>query len=161
MTLPKILQRGASAAMAGLGLSTLALTTWFWAASPARAETIRFKADLTGAGEFPPSDSKGTGHCDATLEADSNVLNWQCTYSGVSGPLIGAHFDGPVSYRGATSDGQAPIQVGTAGELTSPLKGTAKIDANQAHDLRQGLWYFDLHTKKFPAGEIRGPVVKQ
>ena len=95
-------------------LLPLAMTVWVCAASPVRADTIRFKADLTGGSEAPPNDSKGEGRCDATLETNSNVLSWACTYSGVSGPLTGAHFDGPVSYSGQTTDEKAPIQVGPA-----------------------------------------------
>ena len=35
----------------------------------------------------------------------------------------------------------------------------AKIDDTQAKDLKVGRWYFNLHSKKFPEGEIRGRVV--
>ncbi len=31
----------------------------------ARADTIRFSADLTGRGEVPPNNSPAKGHCDA------------------------------------------------------------------------------------------------
>ncbi len=161
MSVWEIMRRGACAATTGVGLSALTTTMWVCATSTVLADTIAFKAELTGASEYPPSDSKGTGHCDVMLETDFNVLSWTCTYSGVSGPLIAAHFDGPASYKGSTSDKEAPIQAATSGDLTSPFKGTAKIDGKQAHDLRLGLWYFDLHTKKYPSGEIRGPVVRK
>jgi hypothetical protein len=161
MQFRKMFKGAAGAPLAGIALWGLAMIAWACAASPAHADTVRFYADMSGASEIPPNDSNGKGHCDATLETDSNVLSWTCAYSGVSGPLTGAHFDGPVSYVGATTDEKAPIQAATAGSLASPFKGTAKIDAKQAYDLRLGLWYFDLHTKKYPGGEIRGPVVKK
>jgi hypothetical protein len=38
---------------------------------------------------------------------------------------------------------------------------TSTIDDTQMQDLKKGRWYFNLHTPKFPAGELRGPVVRQ
>ena len=129
--------------------------------SAALADTIKFTADLSGRGEVPPNDSPGKGHCDATLDTSTLALSWTCTYSGMTGAPIGAHFHGPVSYIGATPEENAPIQVGTPGNLASPFKGTSKINATQAQDLKMGRWYFNLHSPKFPAGELRGPVVHQ
>ena len=89
-------------------------------------------------------------------------MTWSCSYSGlIGGAPIGAHFHGPVSYSGLTSEENAPIQVGTPGNLASPFKGTSQIDQTQAHDLKIGRWYFNLHSTKFPAGELRGPVIHQ
>jgi len=127
----------------------------------AQADVVRYTAELAGRGEVPPNDSTATGHCDATLDTGTLTLTWSCKYAGLSAAPIGAHFHGPVSYSGATSEENAPIQVGTPGNLASPFKGTSTIDATQAADLKIGRWYFNLHSKKFPAGEIRGPVVHQ
>lgn len=129
--------------------------------SAARADTLNFEADLTGGREVPPNDSTATGHVTATLDTNTNTLTWTCTYSGLTGAPIGAHFHRPVSYIGATSEENAPIQVGTPGNLASPFKGTSVIDATQAQDLKIGRWYFNLHSPKFPGGEIRGPVVRK
>ena len=127
----------------------------------AQADIVRYTAELTGSGEVPPNNSKATGHCEATLDTVSLTLSWTCHYTGLSAAPIGAHFHGPVSYIGMTSEENAPIQVGTAGSLASPFKGTSVIDATQAADLKIGRWYFNLHSKNFTAGEIRGPVVHQ
>ncbi len=131
------------------------------AGSAALADTLAFKADLSGGGEAPPNNRAGKGHVDAKLETDSRTLTWTVTYSGVAGAPIGAHFHGPVSYVGLTSEENAPIQVGTPGSLASPFKGSTTIDDRQMKDLKDGRWYFNLHTPTFPAGEIRGPVVRQ
>ena len=127
----------------------------------ARADILAFKADLSGRGEAPPNASAGAGHLEATLDTDALKLTWTCTYSGLTGAVTGAHFHGPVSYIGMTSEENAPIQVGTAGALTSPFKGASTIDAAQYKDLKDGRWYFNIHTPKFPAGEIRGPIVRK
>jgi CHRD domain len=83
------------------------------------------------------------------------------TYSELNGAPIGAHFHGPVAYIGSTAEENAPIQVGTPGSLASPFKGSTTITDVQAKDLKDGRWYFNIHTPTFPAGEIRGPVVRQ
>lgn len=140
-------------------VATFALAALILGAAPARAEMLNFQADLTGGREVPPNNSPAKGHVDATLDTSSNTLTWSVTYAGLTGAPIGAHFHGPVSYIGATSEENAPIQVGTPGDLGSPFHGRATIDATQSEDLRKGRWYFNLHSPKFPAGEIRGPVV--
>jgi hypothetical protein len=142
-------------------LAALALAALVVGATTARADTLNFQADLTGGREVPPNESTATGHVDATLDTSTNTLTWTCAYSGLSSGPIGAHFHGPVSYIGATSEENAPIQVGTPGSLASPFSGKATIDSTQAQDLKIGRWYFNLHSTKFPAGEIRGPVVRK
>jgi hypothetical protein len=142
----------------GMLVSALALLVF---GASARAEVLNFQADLTGGREVPPNDSKATGHVDAALDTSTNTLTWTCTYSGLSSAPIGAHFHGPVSYIGATSEENAPIQVGTPGSLASPFSGKATIDETQAQDLKIGRWYFNLHSTKVPGGEIRGPVVRK
>ena len=121
----------------------------------------QFQADLSGGREAPANDSAATGRVDAKLDTSANTLTWTCVYSGLSAAPIGAHFHGPVSSVGATSEENAPIQVGTPGNLASPFSGKAVIDAAQAQDLKIGRWCFNLHSTKFPAGEIRGPVVRR
>jgi CHRD domain-containing protein len=127
----------------------------------AYALKIPIQASLTGAGEVPANGSAARGLMQGIFDTDSNTLEWTVTYSGLSSPPIGAHFHGPVSYLGLTPEENAPIQVGTPGSLSSPFHGVAKIDDAQAKDLKDGRWYFNLHSKTFPAGEIRGPVVRR
>jgi hypothetical protein len=129
--------------------------------SQAFALKIPIQASLSGVGEVPPNDSTARGVMRGTFDTDSNTLEWTVNYSGLSTPPIGAHFHGPVSYLGLTPEENAPIQVGTPGSLASPFHGVSKIDETQAKDLKDGRWYFNLHSKKFPSGEIRGPVVRQ
>ena len=142
-------------------LRTVAIASLIALAPMAYASTIAFKADLSGGGEAPPNDSVGKGQVSATLNTDTKTLTWSVIYSGVTGAPIGAHFHGPVAYHGLTSEENAPLQVGTPGSLASPFKGSTTIDDTQMKDLKDGRWYFNLHTPKFPAGEIRGPVVRQ
>ncbi len=148
---------------AGRKLNSIALAAaaWIAAGSHALAVVIPIQATLTGRGEVPPNNSPAKGLMAGTFDTDTSTLRWTVTYSGLSSPPIGAHFHGPVSYLGLTPEENAPIQVGTPGNLASPFHGVAKIDNTQAQDLKDGRWYFNLHSKTFPSGEIRGPVVRR
>jgi hypothetical protein len=142
-------------------VAALAIVALLGTGSDALATTLAFKAQLSGGGEAPRNDSPGRAELNATLDTDTNTLTWSVTYSGLTGAPIGAHFHGPVSWSGLTLEDDAPIQVGTPGNLASPFKGSATITELQAKDLKDGRWYFNIHTPKFPAGEIRGPVYRQ
>ncbi len=147
---------GRLASAVALGLAALISTSF-----DAFALKIPIQANLSGGGEVPSNNSPARGVMEGTLDTDTNTLTWTVTYSGLSSAPIGAHFHGPVSYLGLTPEENAPIQVGTPGNLASPFQGVAKIDDTQAKDLKDGRWYFNLHSKNFLAGEIRGPVVRR
>lgn len=124
-------------------------------AGAALAEVVHFTAKLDGASETPPRDTKATGSADVTLDTVTKVLSWKVDYAGLTGPATMAHFHGPAAPGSA-----APPTVPLTGDLTSPMKGTAAITDGQIGDLRGGLWYFNIHTAKYPPGEIRGQVMQ-
>jgi CHRD domain len=142
-------------------LAALALLALIGGGSQAFALKIPIQASLSGGGEVPSNNSPAKGLMQGTFDTDTGTLEWTVTYSGLTTEPIGAHFHGPVSYLGLTPEENAPIQVATPGSLASPFHGVAKIDDTQAKDLKDGRWYFNLHSKLFPAGEIRGPVVRR
>ena len=145
----------------GASVAAFALIALMASSPQALALKIPIQASLSGGGEVPANTSPAKGLMEGTFDTDTNTLTWSVTYSGLSGAAIGAHFHGPVSYLGLTPEENAPIQVGTPGNLASPFHGEAKIDNDQAKDLKDGRWYFNLHSKVFPAGEIRGPVIRR
>ena len=136
-----------------LAMSALALV--LATGMPATADSVTFKTALKGASEVPPNDSKGTGTVDATLDAAAKTLSWTITYSGLSGDATAAHFHGP-----ADPGKNAPPVVPIKGKLASPIKGTSTLSDAQAAELQAGKWYFNVHSAKFPDGEIRGQLVK-
>ncbi len=121
----------------------------------AHAASVTLKAQLSSASEVPAKDSKGTGQLTATLDTDTNELKYHVIYSGLTGAVIAAHFHGPAA-EGVNAKPQLPVKT----PFDSPLDGTATITAEQAKDLLDGKWYFNLHTAANPGGEIRGQVEK-
>jgi CHRD domain len=108
-------------------------------------------AALSAASEVPPNASSGSGA--ATITLDGTRLTWSISYSGLSGPVTGAHFHGPAA-AGSNSGVVLPF----AGSLGSPITGTQQLTLAQIAQLRAGLWYVNLHTAANPGGEIRGQV---
>ena len=122
----------------------------------ATAESVAFKAELKGSSEVPPNQSQGTGTVDATFDTESKAFVWTIDYSGLSGDATAAHFHGP-----AAADANAGPVIPMEGSLTSPIKGEATLTDEQATQLQDGMWYFNLHTAQYPDGELRGQMAKQ
>jgi hypothetical protein len=128
------------------------LATGMFALS-AQAEIKHFHANLDAASEVPPTQSKGHGKLEATLDTATRTLSYTLTFSGLTGPAAAAHFHGPAA-PGENAGVAVPIK-----GLTSPSKGTAKLTDAQMAELEAGKWYVNVHTAKNPAGEIRGQVL--
>jgi hypothetical protein len=126
-----------------------------FAATPAMAEMMSYKADLKGASEVPPTTSPGTGNLTATYDTASKKLAWKGTVSGLSGNPTAAHFHGP-----AEPGKNAGVLVPAPGVTTGPFEGSATLTDDQAKALMAGQTYFNIHTAANPSGEVRGQVVK-
>jgi hypothetical protein len=124
-------------------------------AGPALAETVTFEVTLSGQNQVPPVDTAGTGLLVATFDTETRLLGWTITYEGLTGAPTAAHFHGP-----AELGVNAGVAVGLPGDLASPIVGEMTLDVTQAGDLLGGLYYLNIHTGAFPAGEIRGQLVR-
>lgn len=122
-------------------------------ALPASADEIAFTAELKGTNEVPPNDSTGSGQAEAYLDTDLNKLTWKVTYAGLSGPVIGAHIHGPID-----SGGNAGIML-PFHFVASPINQSAELTDGQIDALQKGLWYVNIHTARYPGGEIRGQLL--
>jgi hypothetical protein len=122
----------------------------------AHAATVTLKADLKASAEVPPNDSGGTGTLTATLNTETNEFKYHVEFSGLSGPVVAAHFHGPAA-EGTNAKPQLPIKTSP---IASPIDGSATLTPEQAKDLTDGKWYFNLHTSGNPRGEVRGQIVK-
>ena len=142
------------------GIASLALAAFLATGSAGVAQTVSYRANLSGHGEVPPNDSKGTGVMNATYDKSSKKLTWTATYSGLTGNVTLAHFHGPVSFVGMTSDKNAPVTLPIKSSLASPINGSTILTDKQAKDFSDGLWYFNIHTAAHPGGEIRGQVLR-
>ena len=131
-------------------VAALAVSMMF-AAATAQAEMMKFTTEMTGTAAVPPTDSAATGTAEVTLDTEAKTVTWVYTHTGLSGDMTAAHIHGP-----ATVTEAAPPVIDTT---TETMKGTAPITDAQAAELIAGKYYLNVHTEKFPDGEIRGQLV--
>ncbi|WP_036291256.1 CHRD domain-containing protein [Methylosinus sp. PW1] len=136
---------------ASLAAAALALGL---AGSPAMAEVLMFKGDLTGGAENPPSASKGAGSIEVTLDPASRKITWKGHYQGLKGEETKAHFHGPAG------PGQNAAPVLPVDASNDNFRGEATLDAQQIRQLENGQWYFNIHTDKHPDGALRGQLTR-
>jgi hypothetical protein len=129
-------------------LSIIALLS----AGTARAATVHFAATLTGGDAAPANASPGHGQLTAELETDEKTLVYRANYSGLSGPAVAADFHGP-----AAPGAQAPPSLAVPNPV-SPISGVALLTSDDVDNILAGRWSFDVHTRAYPGGEIRGQL---
>jgi uncharacterized repeat protein (TIGR01451 family) len=108
-----------------------------------------FHANLTGAQETPPNNSTATGTATVVLSPDETSVTVSLNFSALSSAQTDAHIHSP-----------APPGTAVAPLFGLPLAQVSDFRVNvtpaQVQDLKNGLWYVNVHTVDFPAGEIRG-----
>ena len=135
-------------------LGVVAFSAGMATASASIADTIVLKSELHGASEVPPNDSPAAGMVEATFDTETKLLTYTATFSGLTGPAIGAHFHGPAE-PGENAGIALPFLF-----VMSPVKGKATLSDAQAQDMLAGKWYANVHTEAHPGGEIRGQLTR-
>ena len=133
-----------------------------------------FKAHLQGFNEVPALNGAGQGSFTATVTSDQ--ITFHLEYSGLSGPPLVAHVhigqrgvSGSVSFFLCGGGGKPACPASTSGTVDGTVAAADVLGpANQGFDpgdlasvekaIRGGVAYANMHTTKFPAGEIRGQL---
>lgn len=139
------------------------------------------KADeLSGYQENPDISTAATGSFHVTLDDEARTLSYELSYSGLEGAVAQAHIHfgkravngnitvflcgtaanpGPAGTPTCPSSGTVSRTVG-AGDILAP--GTQGIEAGNFEELaaalRAGHAYANVHSSKWPSGEIRAQV---
>lgn len=118
----------------------------------AKSDTTVFKAVLKGSDEVPANPSKATGNTTLTYNGATKTFTAVTTYSGIK-PTMGHIHKAAVGQNG-------PV-VFPFTELASPIILTsAPLTDDQVNALFKDSMYVNLHTTKYPGGEIRGQLTK-
>jgi hypothetical protein len=113
-----------------------------------------FEANLGASQEVPLNTSTATGAAEVQFNENTNKLTWKVTYSGLTGPATAAHIHGP-----APVGQNAGVLIPFPGNLDAqPIMGETTVTPAQYADLAAGLYYVNIHSARFPGGEIRGQL---
>lgn len=134
--------------------AALALIAAGAAGARGQATRIQVAAAMTAADERPAprgdvSAARGTFTGTLTKSDTGAVLNWELTFSNLSGPGVAAHIH--VAERGTPG----PVVVPLCAPCTSGVSGTANINATVLASIHSDRAYVNVHTALNPAGEIR------
>ena len=111
--------------------------------------SLLFTATLTGAQETPPNNSTATGRATLLLSPDEKTGRVSLAFESLSSSQTAAHIHGPAA-AGATAPPLFDLPMGQVSDF--PITLTAA----QVQDLKNGLFYINVHSTNFTAGEIRG-----
>lgn len=136
-----------------------------------------FTISLDAAQENNPSDtSTATGSGTLTLDTTANTLTFNnIVWSGLSADSTASHIHGPAGAGTSTGviyflSSPQPFTTTGAGIRSGTISGTMNLTdptqngvaypvATQIANLESGLWYINVHSTAFPAGEIRGQIL--
>ena len=132
-------------------LAVLGVAAFMASGGAASAKVFHLHATLAPASGVK---SQGSGHMTGSYSTVTHRLKWHVVYKELTSFLTMAHFHGP-----AQPGQNAPVLVPIVQSFhPSPMDGSKKITASEAKTILDGMSYVNLHTKKYPMGEIRGQV---
>lgn len=97
---------------------------------------------------------RATGTFTATVAklGTTGQVAWRLRFSRLTGRALAAHIH--IGQRGKAG----PVVVPLCGPCRNGARGTANLTAATLRALENGRTYVNIHTKKNPAGEIRGQI---
>jgi hypothetical protein len=121
------------------------------------AVVANVKTTLRASQELPKpkgklAKAKGTFTATVSRSGTSGVITWRLTFSKLSGRAIAAHI-----HSGARGKA-GPVIVPLCAPCRSGARGRATVAASVLDALESGRTYVNVHTRKNPAGEIRGQI---
>ena len=144
------------------------------------AGTSRVRADMNGFQEDPSVSTTGNGSFTASIDDEAQVIEYELTYAGLEGGNtlfahihLGSHdHNGGVSAflcGGSTKPAPCPNVEGTVTGTIRPadvvgpngqgIEPGAWVELVRA--IRAGHTYANVHTVRWPGGEIRGQINNQ
>jgi len=112
-----------------------------------------FTASLDGTQETPPDTSHATGTAWAVMSPDLQTFTYGLTYADLSAPYTASHF-----HAGAAGIG-GPVILPITAYHGNTANDTASTPPDSIiGDFVSGKMYVNVHSTRFPGGEIRGQL---
>lgn len=128
--------------------------------TPIPLPELKVTTALSGENEVPKNGSMVSGSVDGTLDQETRIMKLNIMYSD---SLDSTYADTAFIPTGwhihkAAVDSTGPIVINFGTNFASPLAFVDTLTAEQVADLKAGLYYVNIHSKKYPNGEIRGQL---
>jgi len=123
---------------------------------------LKVSTTLSGANEVPANSSTATGSVNGTVNQETGILSLNIMYSdsAASDSTSADSLFSPTAWHihkgAADTTGAVVINLGTT--FSTPFAFKDTLSEQQLADLKAGLYYVNIHTAKFPNGEIRGQL---
>ena len=107
--------------------------------------------------ETAVTESAGKGHAEFILDRKTLRLSWTLTYQGLDSQVLGIGLYGPAppgNEGGLIHDLGKERQGNTA-------KGSVELQDADVTNIVHDKFYVNITTKKYPRGELRGPIKKR
>lgn len=168
--------------LAALALATLAGSLMAHDDDGDRGRDGRFvvRANLEGFQEVPAISTVASGRFRAVIDTKANTITWKLNYEGLEGAVQQSHVhfgqmsvNGGVSFFLCSNLGNGPAGTQACPEGPAELSGVITPDlvvgpsgtgieagamAEIIAAIRNGTAYANVHSTKWPAGEIRGQL---
>jgi hypothetical protein len=127
--------------------------------TPPADEVVSKTITLSSSQEVPENKSKATGTAEVSYNKSNKMLKYSVKWDGRTGNATMAHIHGPApkgKNAGVKQDLTGVLQKEKSGSFTDSVM----VDGNNLKEdsLMSGFYYFNIHTKANPAGEIRGQI---
>jgi hypothetical protein len=152
-----------------------------------RHKAFSVSAHLEGFQEVPALSTTASGRFRAVVDTVGNTITWKMTYDGLEGTVTQAHVhfgqmsvNGGISFFLCSNLGNGPAGTQACPEGPAELTGIITPDlvvgpgaappaapgqgiepgafAEIAKAIREGVAYVNVHSTKWPGGEIRGQL---
>ncbi len=113
---------------------------------------VSLKTTLLGAFQVPKVETKAVGKGQFIINTRDNTLKYNVKVTDLSSAETAAHIHGPA---------RAGANAGVLVELPkgNNINGTWTYDQSLESSILRGDTYVNIHTEKYPNGEIRGQIV--
>jgi uncharacterized protein (DUF1800 family) len=117
---------------------------------------VTFVATLRGNQEVPPVNTQSTGVASLVLSPDEKSAKLSLSFSNLSSTETAAHVHGPAD-PGESAGAVFSIPLGQVNDLEWTFVQTGPLTvADQIRALKAGRLYVNVHSARYPNGEIRG-----
>jgi hypothetical protein len=165
---------------AGIVTVIVGLGAYAAAFQDSRSGPNHVKGDLDGYQENPSISTTGQGTVDLRIDEEGQTIEFEVTYAGLEGTATASHIhfarervNGPVVvfFCGGGGKGPCPAEGTVTGTIAAsnipdpaiPAPGSAAANGLNTFEelvraIRAGATYANVHSTKWPGGEIRGQI---